>query len=72
MGTGCCRWGSEISNDLDDAAHSAVERGTIASFKIPRHVVALKDYPMTSSGTIQKLKLRELSIEELGLGFTRP
>ncbi len=34
-------------------------RGRIASFKIPRHVVFLDDFPMTSAGKIQKVKLRE-------------
>ncbi len=34
-------------------------RGRIASFKIPRHVVFVDDFPMTSSGKIQKVKLRE-------------
>jgi fatty-acyl-CoA synthase len=33
--------------------------GRIASFKIPRHVVFVDDFPMTSSGKIQKVKLRE-------------
>ncbi len=61
---------------LEPGAHVTTEdiltfcRGKIASFKIPRHVVVLKEYPMTSSGKVQKFKLRELSIEELGLGFT--
>ena len=34
-------------------------RGRIASFKIPRHVLFVEDFPMTSSGKIQKVKLRE-------------
>jgi len=34
-------------------------RGRIASFKIPRHVFFVDDFPMTSSGKIQKVKLRE-------------
>jgi fatty-acyl-CoA synthase len=34
-------------------------RGRIASFKIPRHIVFVDDFPMTSSGKIQKVKLRE-------------
>ena len=34
-------------------------RGRIASFKIPRHVLFVDDFPMTSSGKIQKVKLRE-------------
>ncbi|GIX48770.1 MAG: AMP-binding protein [Candidatus Tectimicrobiota bacterium] len=42
-------------------------RGKIASFKIPRHVLFMKRFPMTSSGKVQKFKLRELSVKELGL-----
>jgi fatty-acyl-CoA synthase len=34
-------------------------RGKIASFKTPRHVVVVEEFPMTSSGKIQKVKLRE-------------
>jgi fatty-acyl-CoA synthase len=34
-------------------------RGRIASFKVPRHVFFVDDFPMTSSGKIQKVKLRE-------------
>lgn len=42
-------------------------RGKIASFKIPRHVLFMQDYPMTSSGKVQKFKLREISMEALGI-----
>ena len=34
-------------------------RGRVASFKIPRHVAIVDGFPMTSSGKIQKVKLRE-------------
>jgi len=34
-------------------------RGRIASFKIPRHVFLVDDFPMTSSGKIQKIVLRD-------------
>jgi fatty-acyl-CoA synthase len=34
-------------------------RGRVASFKIPRHVTFVDAFPMTSSGKIQKVKLRE-------------
>jgi fatty-acyl-CoA synthase len=34
-------------------------RGKIASFKAPRHVLLVQELPMTSSGKIQKAKLRE-------------
>jgi fatty-acyl-CoA synthase len=43
------------------AAAEVVEycRGKIASFKIPRHVALLDDFPMTSTGKIQKVRLRD-------------
>jgi fatty-acyl-CoA synthase len=39
-------------------------RGRIASFKIPRHVVFVDAFPMTSSGKIQKVKLREEALRQ--------
>lgn len=33
-------------------------KGRIASFKIPRHVIFVEDFPMTASGKVQKFKLR--------------
>ena len=43
-------------------------RGKVASFKTPRHVVFMQEYPMTPSGKVQKFKLREQAEEALGLG----
>jgi fatty-acyl-CoA synthase len=40
-------------------------RGRIASFKIPRHVLFVDDFPMTSSGKIQKVALREEALRRL-------
>ena len=34
-------------------------RGRLASFKIPRSILIMTDYPMTSSGKVQKFLLRE-------------
>jgi len=34
-------------------------RGRVASFKAPRHVAFVDEFPMTSTGKIQKVKLRE-------------
>ena len=41
-------------------------RGRIASFKIPRAVIFVDDFPMTGSGKIQKVKLREEALRRLG------
>jgi fatty-acyl-CoA synthase len=42
-------------------------RGRLASFKIPRHVMFMKEFPMTSSGKVQKFRLREVAMEQLQL-----
>ena len=43
-------------------------KGQIAHYKIPRYVKFVGDFPMTVTGKVQKFKMREVSIEELGLG----
>ncbi len=42
-------------------------QGKIARHKIPKYIAFVKDYPMTASGKIQKFKLRDWAIKELGL-----
>lgn len=42
-------------------------RGKIAHYKIPRYVKFVDEFPMTVTGKIQKYKMREISIKELGL-----
>jgi len=43
-------------------------RGKIAHFKIPRYVKFVDGFPMTVTGKVQKFKMRETAIQELGLG----
>jgi fatty-acyl-CoA synthase len=42
-------------------------KGKIASFKIPRHWKLVDSFPMTVTGKVQKFKMREAAVEELGL-----
>jgi len=42
-------------------------QGTISHFKIPRYFKFVDSFPMTVTGKIQKFKMREISIAELGL-----
>ena len=42
-------------------------QGKIAHYKVPRYVRFGADFPMTVTGKVQKYKMREISIEELGL-----
>jgi fatty-acyl-CoA synthase len=42
-------------------------RGRIAHFKTPRYVKFAESFPMTVTGKVQKYKMREQAVEELGL-----
>ncbi len=42
-------------------------RGKIAHFKIPQHIRFVDSFPMTVTGKIQKFKIRDAEIKELGL-----
>jgi fatty-acyl-CoA synthase len=42
-------------------------RGRIATFKIPRYWKFVDEFPLTVTGKVQKFKMREVAVEELGL-----
>ncbi len=42
-------------------------KGKIATYKIPRYYKFVDSFPMTISGKVQKYKMREAAIQELGL-----
>ena len=46
-------------------------RGRIAHFKIPRYVKFVDEFPMTVTGKVQKFKIRDEAIDELGLTTVR-
>jgi fatty-acyl-CoA synthase len=57
------RAGAELTEeDIKGFCH-----GKIAHFKIPRYVKFVDGFPMTVTGKVQKFKMREIAIEELGL-----
>lgn len=45
----------------------ALCRGHIAHYKIPRYWLVVDEFPMTVTGKVQKFKLREQGMQELGL-----
>ena len=57
---------SEPGQTLTEADVLAHCRGRIASFKIPRRVIFVDDFPMTSSGKIQKVHLRAEALRLAG------
>ena len=75
IGVPDARYGEEIMAwiQLRDGADTTVAeikdfcRGTIAHYKVPRYIRFTDAFPMTITGKIQKFKMRETSIAELGL-----
>ena len=43
-------------------------KGQIAHYKVPKYWKFVDDFPMTISGKVRKVEMREISIKELGLG----
>jgi len=63
-----CAWvklrpGAELTGE--DVREFCV--GKIAHYKIPRYVRFTEEFPMTVTGKVQKFKMRETSVAELGL-----
>jgi fatty-acyl-CoA synthase len=42
-------------------------RGRVAHFKVPRYIRFVDEFPMTVTGKVQKFKMRDAAVEELGL-----
>jgi fatty-acyl-CoA synthase len=75
IGVPSARYGEEVmawvtltdGATLTTADLRAVCHGRIATYKIPRYWKIVDAFPMTVTGKIQKYRLRELAIEQLGL-----
>ena len=61
----CVRLRAGASLTEDDLKEAC--RGRIAHYKVPRYVRFVDEFPMTVTGKVQKFKLRDRAIEELGL-----
>jgi fatty-acyl-CoA synthase len=69
------RYGEELmawivvreGQSLDEDAMREFCRGQIAHYKIPRYMKVVDSFPMTVTGKVQKFKMREQAIAELGL-----
>jgi fatty-acyl-CoA synthase len=52
---------------LDADAVRAYASGRLAHYKIPRYVMVVDEFPMTVTGKIRKVQMREESAAKLGL-----
>ncbi len=55
------------ADPLDAAAVRAYADGRLAHYKIPRYVMVVEEFPMTVTGKIRKVQMREESAKQLGL-----
>ncbi|MEO7233770.1 MAG: AMP-binding protein [Lapillicoccus sp.] len=52
---------------LDAEAVRAFATGKLAHYKIPRYVTIVDEFPMTVTGKVRKVEMREKSVADLGL-----
>ena len=57
----------EPGAEMDDEELREWCKGQIAHFKVPRYVSFVDDFPMTVTGKIRKVEMREKTIADLGL-----
>lgn len=64
-----CAWVrmKEGVEPLDADAVRAFARGRLAHYKIPRYVMVVEEFPMTVTGKIRKVQMREETTAALGL-----
>ena len=76
IGVPSATYGEEIMAWVKPKAGASLEgdelamfcKGKIATYKIPRYWKIVDSFPMTVTGKIQKFRMRELAVAELGLG----
>jgi fatty-acyl-CoA synthase len=63
-----CAW-VKVRGDAELTAEQVREFcvGKIAHYKVPRYIRFTAEFPMTVTGKVQKYKMREVSVAELGL-----
>ncbi|MCW2623099.1 MAG: AMP-dependent synthetase and ligase, partial [Frankiales bacterium] len=52
---------------LTDDELRAYCTGRLAHYKVPRYLLVTDEFPMTVTGKVQKFRMRDASIERLGL-----
>jgi fatty-acyl-CoA synthase len=75
IGVPDARYGEELmawvklraESSFDEDAMAEFCQGRIAHFKVPRYLKACDEFPLTVTGKVQKYRMREAAIAELGL-----
>ena len=61
-----CAW-IKLKAPLTEAEVREFCKSRLAHYKVPRHIRFVESFPQTVTGKIQKFKIRDLMMEELGL-----
>ncbi len=64
-----CAWVTlrEGADTIDEAAVRKFATGKLAHYKIPRYVMVVEEFPMTVTGKVRKVDMREETARRLGL-----
>jgi fatty-acyl-CoA synthase len=64
-----CAWSrmKDGAQPLDADGVRRFATGKLAHYKIPRYVMVVEEFPMTVTGKVRKVEMREVSTRELGL-----
>ncbi len=59
----------ELKEGEDETAGGIIQfcKGKMANFKVPKYVRFVSEFPMTSTGKVQRFKLRDQAVREMGL-----
>ncbi len=70
FGEELCAWVrmKEGRDPLDADGVRAFCTGRLAHFKIPRYVLVVDEFPLTVTGKVRKVQMREETAQQLGLG----
>jgi fatty-acyl-CoA synthase len=69
-----CAW-VRLREGVDELTVEALRefcRGKLAHYKVPRYIQLVDQFPMTVTGKIRKVEMRERSVDLLGLNIPRP
>ena len=67
-GEECCAWIILHKGETADAKEMTdYGCASIARHKVPRYFMFVEEFPMNAAGKILKYKMREMSVEKLGL-----
>ena len=68
FGEECCAWIIlKKGEEADEAEMRAYGNSHMAKHKVPRYFMFVKEFPMNAAGKILKYKMKETSVELLGL-----